>query len=1007
MDTQPVTFGYPTADRLLVHLWPLYNKLIAMPNRNFLLVLLPCFISIGLFAQTASYTRAADGLILSTDGGGAGPGNMIRLRVVTDRIIRVTVLPRQMAGRTGAGIQPDPAIQPESAISQAPAIWDASQSLIAVYGVDSSAQWDIKESPDSLSLITRQLIAHIGKHTGGIRYTDPDGHPIASEKASDGRSLTPTFVSGQPAYRTRQTFTTSPGEALYGLGQHQDGVLNYKRRQVQLWQNNSEVAVPLLVSSNHYGILWDNYSLTTAGDPRPYMPLSRLRLVSGDGKEGWLTASYANDKDQPQTIQLVRAESGIDMPWLGDSKTRLPAAFLPAKGSVTWTGSIGSQLTGEHLFRLTYGGYCKIWLDGRLVLDRWRQAWNPASALLRVNLEKGRQVPLKIEWRPDGDESYISLNWQAPPDPGSENDFSFVSEAGHNLDYYLIAGDNIDEVIAGYRHITGKSTLAPRWAMGLWQSRERYKTQDELLDVVKEFRKRSIPLDNIVQDWSYWRQNDWGSQDFDPSRFPAPDSMIDVLHRNYHAKFMISVWPKFYQGIPAYDEFERNGWLYKRNIADSQRDWIAQGYISTFYDAFNPGARKGFWDLLDKKLYRKGIDAWWMDASEPDILSNVSPEKRKLEMEPTALGPAALQLNAYPLENARGIYEGQRSVNPDQRVFILTRSAFAGSQRYAAAVWSGDIASRWEDMHTQIAAGVNFSLSGIPYWTMDIGGFAVEHRYEHPNAADLEEWREQTTRWYQFGAFCPLFRVHGQFPFREIYHIAPDDHPAYHSMLYYDQLRYRLQPYLYSLSGMTWYRDYTMMRGLVMDFGKDSLVHDIDDQFMLGPSFMAAPVTTFHATERSVYLPAGADWYDLYTGRSFAGGQTIKAAAPYEKMPVFVRSGSIIPTGPDLQYTGQHPADPITLYVYTGEDGSFSLYEDENTNYNYEKGKYAIIPFSYKEASHTLTIGARSGSFTGMLKNRSFRIIHIGKDKALPLNTDAQPDAVIHYKGKQLSVHIP
>src|SRR4051812_12024046 len=310
--------------------------------------------------------------------------------------------------------------------------------------------------------------------------------------------------------------------------------------------------------------------------------------------------------------------------------------------------------------------------------------------------------------------------------------------------------------------------------------------------------------------------------------------MIRVIHDQYNGHFMISVWPKFYEGIKAYNDFNNKGWLYKRNIADRQRDWIAQGYVSTFYDAFNTGAQKGFWDLINDKLYKKGVDAWWMDASEPDILSNVTPQKRKEQMTPTALGAAALYLNAYPMQNAKGIYEGQRLTNPNNRVFILTRSAFAGSQRYAAATWSGDISSRWHDMKLQISAGLNFSMSGIPYWTMDIGGFAVEQRYEHPSDKDREEWRELQTRWYQFGAFVPLFRVHGQFPYREIYNTAPEDHPAYQSMLYYDKLRYRLLPYIYSMAGAAYHDDYTLMRGLVMDFPNDKQALNINDEYLFG-----------------------------------------------------------------------------------------------------------------------------------------------------------------------------
>jgi alpha-D-xyloside xylohydrolase len=507
-----------------------------------------------------------------------------------------------------------------------------------------------------------------------------------------------------------------------------------------------------------------------------------------------------------------------------------------------------------------------------------------------------------------------------------------------------------------------------------------------------------------VLDWFYWKENQWGSQEFDPARFPSPDSMIRALHDTYHTQLMISVWPKFYEGASTYNEFDKKGWLYKRNIADRVKDWVGPGYTSTFYDVFNKEAQKGFWNLINTRIYSKGVDAWWMDASEPDILSNVSPQRRKDEMTPTAMGPAALVLNAYPLQNAKGIYEGQRATNPDKRVFILTRSAFAGLQHYAAATWSGDIGSRWHDMKAQISAGVNFSMSGTPYWTMDVGGFAVEPRYERPNEKDLEEWRELMTRWYQFGAFIPLFRAHGQFPVREIFNIAPETHKAYQSILYYNKLRYRLLPYVYSLAGAAYHNNGTMMRGLVMDFPNDTSLTNINDQYLFGPSLLINPVYTYQERSREVYLPKGAGWYDFYDGTYYGGGRNITAGAVYERMPVFVKTGSIIPFGPDLQYTSEKPADEIMLYVYTGADGSFNLYEDEGTNYNYEKGAFATIPLSYNEATKTLTIGKRKGSFNGMLDQRRFHIVWITKDKKTGIDSQPVISKTVNYTGNTIAI---
>lgn len=945
--------------------------------RLFACVFIFCFSSVVCFAFDGRYEKTSDGIIVYPQKELSGNAAAVQLRVISDDIIRVVA-------------------SPEKAIS-------VRNSLIIAYNVNSIPVFSVEEKNDRVLLSTKNIVASVSLATGSVSFTDKNGNSLVQEKAINGRSFTPAVFDGQVSYGIIQHFELSESDALYGLGQHQDDVFNYRDQQEFLFQNNTEVGIPFIVSNKNYGILWDNYSLTTVGDIRPWKQLSSLKLFSKQHDQGWLTASYYNDW-QKDAVAFEKSESDVSYEFLGDSKKNLPPAFKPENGMIRWEGSFVSDISGTHKFHFTYAGYFKIWIDGKLLADKWRQAWNPGTCLLNLDLEKGKEYAIKIEWRPDGGESYITAKWLPPIPAVDKNSFSFSSEAGQQLDYYFISGKNMDDVIAGYRTLTGKAPVAPKWAMGFWQSRERYKTQSEILNTIDEFRKRKIPIDNIVEDWSYWKQDDWGSQEFDATRFSNPDSMISVLHKKYNTHFMISVWPKFYEGITAYNRFNDSNWLYKRNIANRQRDWIAQGYVSTFYDAFSSNAQKGFWNLLNEKLFSKGIDAWWMDASEPDILSNVSPADRKLLMTPTALGPAAEYLNAYPMENAKGIYEGQRSVDSNKRVFILTRSAFAGSQRYAAAVWSGDIGARWEDMRTQISAGINFSMSGLPYWTMDIGGFAVEHRYEKPNADDLEQWREQMTRWYQFGAFCPLFRVHGQYPYREIFNTAPDDHPAYKSMLYYDQLRYRLMPYIYSLTGAVYHNNYTIMRGLVMDFENDTAVNNIGDQYMFGPSLLINPVYKYQARTRELYLPAGQGWYNLYNGDYAEGGTKLNADAPYERMPVFVKEGSIIPFGPDMQFTNEKKEDPITLYIYTGKDASFTLYEDEDTNYNYEKNKFATITFSYNESTKTLTIHKREGAFNGMLQQRNFNIVWIKKDDHKGIDTAPKPDGTVRYKGQELQV---
>ena len=934
------------------------------------------FLCINSQAQQSNYTVTENAVIVYPDPALSGNVKEVRLQVMNDHIIRVTASPEKKS--------------PER------------KSLVVVESPQ-PATWDSKVVNGALILTTAVLKAKVELSTAAVSFTDLNGKPILAERAITGRNVTPVVFEGESLFSIKQTFETTADDAWYGLGQHQDDAWNYKGKQVVFFQNNTEVAVPFLVSVKNYGILWDNYSYSKAGDVRPYQTLSALKLFDKNNAEGWLTASYANDRHQPNDIAFEKAESDIDYPYLNDSKLKLPKEFAVEKGMVTWQGSIASNAAGIHQFKFTYAGYLKIYIDGKLMLEKWRQAWNPGTGNMEVSLAKGKKYAIKIEWIPDGSESYLTAGFIPPAPEQDVNTFTFDSEAGRQVDYYFVYGKNADDVIHGYRQLTGKAPIVPKWAMGFWQSRERYKTQDDILKTVAEFRKRKIPIDNIVLDWSYWKEDDWGSQEFDPARFPNPDSMIDVLHKKFKAQLMISVWPKFYEGIAAFKQFDKNGWLYKRTIAEPHKDWVGKGYVSTFYDVFNEDARKGFWKLIHDKIYVKGIDAWWMDASEPDILSNSSPVERKKQMSPTAMGTAAEYLNAYPLQNAKGIYEGQRAADPNKRVFLLTRSGFAGSQRYAASIWSGDIASRWEDMRTQVSAGLNFCMSGLPYWTMDIGGFSVEKRYEQPTEADLAEWRELQTRWYQFGSFVPLFRVHGQFPFREIYNIAPETHPAYQGMLYYDKLRYRLMPYIYSLAGHTYHNDYTIMRGLVMDFGHDAAVRNIGDQFMFGPSLLINPVYTYKATSRTLYLPAGQGWYDLYSGKYFEGGRTIVADAPYQRIPVFVKEGSIIPCGPDLQYTAEKPADVITLYVYTGKDAGFSLYEDEGLNYNYEKGAFAEIPFIYNEQSGSLTIGDRKGSFAGMLRSRRFQIKVISKNNPAAIDDPFMTTKTIKYSGRKIT----
>ncbi len=791
-------------------------------------------------------------------------------------------------------------------------------------------EWTVKNKGNKVIISTSKITVQVQPDNGSVIFYDAAGKLLLQEKATNGKIITPAEVMGEKTFHIQQFFVSPADEAFYGLGAHQNGLMNYKGHDVDLWQYNIIDIIPFLVSSKNYGILWDNNSRTKFGDIRDYQSLSTLTLYSKDGAKGGLTAEYFKDANF-DSLYFSRSESRIEHEFI-DVNDAYPDGFPPHVKAVRWSGEIECKEPGIHKFRLYCSSYTKMWLNGELIADSWRQNWLPWTYLPQLKMEAGKRYCIKIEWiHNDG---FLGLKCLTPEDKIYKNSLSLHSEVADQIDYYFIYGNKLDEVIQGYRKITGKAPMMPKWAMGRWQCRERYKTQDKLLSVVKEFRKRRIPLDNIVQDWFYWKDDQWGMHEFDPSRFPDPDGMVKELHNDLNTHIMISVWPKFYVGTKHYDEFNEKGWLYKRNVKKEQKDWVWPGYVSTFYDPYNAEARDLFWKQINEKLFCKGFDAWWLDSTEPDIQSNLSHEETILRQGPTALGSASRYLNTYSLMNAKGIYENQRQTKPDQRIFILTRSAFAGQQRYSAATWSGDIAARWHDLKIQIPAGLNFSLAGIPYWTTDIGGFANEPRFEKPNDADLEEWRELMTRWFQFGTFCPLFRVHGQFPFREIYHVAPDDHPAYQSMLAYNKLRYRLMPYLYSLVGMVTRNDYTIMRALMMDFAHNQKVMNIGDQYRFGPALLVNPVVEYKARTREVYLPKGVDWYYLQSGRYYTGGQTIQVDAPYTEMPLFAKAGSILPCGPEIQFTTEKPADPIRLFIYTGADGSFTLYEDENINYN-------------------------------------------------------------------------
>lgn len=883
--------------------------------------------------------------------------------------------------------------------------------------------YTVNEEGKFITVKAKNVKAVMDEQTGRITFYDAKGNVLLKE-AVNGKTITPytvptadigvgTLTDAQKnGWSWRALFESPDDEAFYGLGQHQAEEYNYKGKNEELYQYNTKVSVPFIMSNKNYGLLWDSYSLCRWGNPNDYQQLNRaFKLYNKDGQVGSLTGTYTA-KDGST---IIRNEDSI---YFENSRVigNLPKGFKLNGSKVIYEGSIEAPISNNYRFILYYAGYTKLFInDKEVVAERWRTAWNPNAYKFIYHLDKGVKNSIRIEWEPDGDVSYCGLRAATPQSEAEQNMLSVWSEMSRDMDYYFIAGHNMDQVISGYRTLTGKAQVFPKWALGFWQSRERYKTSDDIEKTLGEFRSRHIPIDNIVQDWNYWKDDQWGSHNFDLSRYPDPQAMLDSVHK-MHGRFMISVWPKLYCNTDNYKELDKNRWMYRQAVKDSIYDWI--GYMGSFYDAYSADARKMFWRQMNDNLYSKykfGIDAWWMDASEPNIRDCTPIGYRKALSGPTALGSSTEYFNAYSLVNADAIYNGQRSVQPNKRVFLLTRSGFAGEQRYSTATWSGDIGTRWEDMRAQMTAGLNYSMCGLPFWGMDQGGFCVENRYVAAQKLydqtgqeneDLKEWRELQTRWNQFGCFIPIYRTHGQWPLREVWNIAPDNHPAYKSILYYDNLRYYMMPYMYSMTGWVHFNDYTMLRGLVMDFESDSNVNNIGNQWMFGPSLMACPVGYYKARNREVYFPKQCGWYDIYTGNHINGGQKIVVDAPYERIPLFVREGAIIPFGPKMEWSDEKKPELINLYVYEGADANFMLYEDEGTNYNYENGKYSTIDIKYSEANKTLTIGARKGAFDGMLNNRRFNIVVVSSSKKQPLDLENPQGKMIKYNGKAVTVKL-
>lgn len=771
--------------------------------------------------------RNQDALLLNTNHG------VIKLKPITSEIIRVTYTLKDSFS-------------------------ELAKPGIIVMGTFSA--WKHEETESEVIVSTEKLRLHVNKNTASLRYYDHNGNLLLKERDYESKNLeefdsfktvieentiiekvvTPDGIKevvkdaakvfDKKLYRTRLFLEWQKDEALYGLGQHEEGYLNLRGTMAFLHQANKKIAIPMLVSSLGYGLLMDTYS---------------------------------------------------------------PMIFNDT--------NVGSYL---------------------------------------------------------------------------------YTEADEEMDYYFIHGGNMDGVVRGYRYLTGKAVMLPKWAYGFVQSQERYETAQEMIDLVSEYRKRDIGLDCVVLDWCSWEGTLWGQKTFDLSRFENPTRMMEELHEK-HANLMISIWPNMSEDCDNYREFK-------------DRKLLLQG--SSIYNPYEEEGRRLYWEQANRGLFSHGVDAWWCDSSEP-----FTPEWNHMgEPEPSAMyhefyGAASQSIpaeltNAYGLFHARTMYEGQRSVSKDKRVVNLTRNGYTGQQRYGAVLWSGDISATWTTMKRQIAAGLSFCASGLPYWTLDIGAFFVKKGVQWFWNGDYElgyedlGYRELFTRWFQYGSFLPMFRSHGTDFRRELWHFGDQGDPFYEALLKTNHLRYELMPYIYSMAAKVWKDDYTMLRMLAFDFAKDSIAREVNDQFLFGESLMVCPVTEPMYYERGskaiegalksrqVYLPKGEGWYDFWTNKYYEGGQTITAEAPLDIIPLFVKAGSILPMTSFMNYVDEVPDAPIEVRVYPGKDTEFELYEDEGNNYRYEEGEYSVTKLSWSEQEQKLLIHEAVGEYPGRNKNRVYKI---------------------------------
>jgi alpha-D-xyloside xylohydrolase len=791
------------------------------------------------------------------------------------------------------------------------------------------------QDEETVTLQMAKIIVIFNKKGGYLRFTDQNGNLLLSEKEG-GRILKIDSIDNLKVYNVTQRFDSPPSEYLFGTGQFQDGYLNIRGLSRRLTQVNSQIAIPFVISNKGYGLLWNNYGLTDFNPAENILPLQR----ENNQGESFTVDATGTSGNRRETRRINRFTATLT---------------LPKDGNYSLLLDVGQTMARKH----------HLVIDGDTLVNV-NNIWLPPTTSLIAYLSAGEHEIIV-----EGEQSDHPLLYWKPV----TNETVFSSPVAEALDYTVFAGSG-DEVIASYRELTGAAPMLPIWALGYIHCRERYHTQDELLENAKTFRQKGLPIDVIVQDWQYWGKYGWNSMRFDEDQYPNPTDMLRQIHE-MNMRMMISVWSK----IDKQSEVGKD--LNSRGFYIAESDWI---------DFFNPDAAKAYWNHFSDKLLPLGIDAWWLDATEPE---NDDLRNRKIR---NGTLPGELLRNAYPIYVNKTVYEGLRQDDPTRRAFILTRSAFTGMQRYGIATWSGDVGNDWETLRRQITAGLGQMSTGLPWWTYDAGGFfRPADQYINP------AFHELFLRWFQTATFFPLLRVHGYMSNTEPWNYGNEVEKIVLQNL---DLRYQLLPYIYSEASRVSMNGSTLMRPLVMDYANDSTALEQKNQFMFGPSLLICPVTEPGVKKWTLYLPnEEMGWIDYRNGKIYSGGQFIEVSVDINSIPFFVKAGSIIPFGPTRQYTTEKIDKPVEIRIYPGADASYILYEDDGENYDYERGLFSRIGFSWNESESTLTISDREGEYSGMKKKRTFLIKLIKPTHEMNMPTH-ETIVTVSYNGKGKSIKI-